>query len=188
MWLVWVISLVSASLVVLGVVLLRCDLRAAPRGWQFLACSGVPLALGGLGFVLRFWEPTSGPYRANELYPLGPYLNAWAVSFGFMWVAFGLVFYGLALQAPRTWRTWLLLFAGWSLAWLPHGIIGLGFAAAGSNQPSFDLYRAWASRWPGLVQLWASAFVLLAHLGLSIMGFALTGRALWRAGAAGASA
>jgi len=49
-------------------------------------------------------------------YPMGPYLNTWAVSFGFMWLAFGLVFFALALQTPRTNRLWLALLAGWVLA------------------------------------------------------------------------
>jgi hypothetical protein len=188
MWLVWVVCAGSAGLVAACVIAVRKDLRAAPRSWQLLACSGIPLALGGLGFVVRFWEPAPGPYRANELYPLGPYLNAWAVSFGFMWLAFGLVFYALALQAPRTWRTWVLLLVAWILAWLPHGIIGVGFATAGSNQPSVDLYRGMASRWLGLLRLSAGSLVLLAHFGLSLVGFALTGRELRRNGAAGVSA
>ena len=167
------------------VVALRRDLAGAPRGWQLLACSGIPLALGGLGFVVRFWKPTPGPYLANRMYPLGPYLNAWAVSFGFMWLAFGLVFFALALQGSRSWRTWLLLLVAWFLAWLPHGIIGIGFAAAGSNQPSIDLYRNYAAHWRGLLRLSVSSFILLTHFGLALVGFARTGRALWRAGKPG---
>ncbi len=178
MWLVWGVTLGCTGLVAACVMALRADARGAPRAWRILAGSGVPLALGGLGFIVRFWEPLPGPYRANEVYPLGPYLNVWAVSFGFMWLAFGLVFFALALRAPRTGRTWLILLVAWALAWLPHGIIGIGFAAAGDYQPSLQLYRDWALEWPGLIQLCASALLLLAHFALSVGGFAATGRSL----------
>ena len=164
MWLVWSVTLLSAGLLCACLFLLRKDLRDAPRAWQLLAASGVPLALGGLGFIVRFWEPLPGPYRVNELYPLGPYLNAWAVSFGFMWLAFGLAFYTLALRAPRTPRTWVVLLVAWLLAWLPHGIIAVGFLLAGDIQPSAQLYRTWAAEWAGLIELAASAVILLSHV------------------------
>ena len=180
MWLVWAVAVFAGCLVAACMMLLWKDLRSAPRGWQFLAFSGAPLAFGGLVFIVRFWEPIPGPYRANELYPLGPYLNAWAVSFGFMWLAFGLVFFGLAVRAPRNARTWFTLLVAWFLAWLPHGIIGIGFAAAGDNQPSIQLYQNWASDWPGLVRLVASGLALFGHFALSIPGFALSGIALVR--------
>jgi hypothetical protein len=180
MWVVFAVATLSAALISVCLLALRPDLRAAPRPWQILAASGVPLALGGIGFVVRFWEPLPGPYLANERYPLGPYLNAWAVSFGFMWLAFGLAFFALALLAPRSRRVWVALLVAWFLAWLPHGIIGIGFAAAGSNQATVQLYRDWASQWLGLVRLLASALILVAHFGLAVVGFVLTGRALWR--------
>lgn len=178
MWLLWSVTLLSAGLLFGCLFLLRDDLRGAPRAWQLLAGSGVPLALGGLGFIVRFWQPLPGPYRVNDLYPLGTYVNAWAVSFGFMWLAFGLTFYTLALRAPRTPRTWVALLVAWVLAWLPHGIIAVGFLFAGDNQPSVGLYRDWAGQWPGLLQLGASAVILLSHVALSILGFSLSARAL----------
>jgi len=180
MWLVWAVSAFSIALLVVCVCLLRIELRAASRGWQLLATSGLPLALGGAAFILRFWKPAPGPYLANSVYPLGPYLNAWVVSFGFMWLAFGLAFFALALQAPRTGRLWLVLLVGWFLAWLPHGIIGVGFMWAGSNQPSVQLYRDWASTWPGFLRLFASALMLLSHFALALLGFMLTGADLLR--------
>jgi hypothetical protein len=180
MWFVWGVAVLSAALVASCMFLLRHDLRSAPRSWQLLACSGIPLVLGGLGFVVRFWKPTAGPYRANEVYPLGPYLNAWAVSFGFMWVAFGLIFFVAAARGPHSGRTWLTLLVAWFLAWLPHGIIGIGFAAAGSNEPSIRLYQQWAANWPGLLRLCTGALILVGHLGLSLLGFGLTGRGLRR--------
>ena len=178
MWVVWTVSAFSVGLVVACILMLRDDWGSAPRGWKLLACSGVPLAMGGLGFILRFWEPLPGPFRANELYPLGPYLNAWAVSFGFMWLAFGLAFYAFALRAPHTSRTWFTLLVVWVLAWIPHGIIGIGFAVAGDNVESVQLYQDWASEWPGLIALGVSALILIGHFTLSLLGFATTGRAL----------
>jgi len=187
MIIVWTVSGLSALFVALCVRLHWNDLRAAPRSWQLLAASGLPLSLGGLGFIVRFWEPLSGPYRANESYPLGPYLNAWAVSFGFMWLAFGLVFFALALRTPRTRRLWLTLLAGWVLAWLPHGIIGIGFLLAGSNHVSVEFYRTWASKWPGLIVLGTSTVILLTHFGLALWGFMRTGLELQRAASAATS-
>ena len=180
MWVIWTVSGVSTGLVAACVLLLRGDWGAAGRGWKLLAASGIPLALGGLGFILRFWEPLPGPFRANELYPLGPYVNAWAVSFGFMWLAFGLAFYAFALRAPQTGRTWVTLLAVWVLAWIPHGIIGVGFVIAGDNSESLQLYGDWASQWPGLIAIATSALVLIGHFTLSFLGFGITGRALLR--------
>lgn len=182
MWVMWLV--VGAAVVMLLVVgrTLRDDFRSAARGWQLLAISGLLLAVGGLGFAMRFWEPTPGPFVANELYPFGPYLNAWAVSFGFTWLAFGLLFIGLALLGARlaSSRLWFVLLASWFLCWLPHGVIGVGFAWAGHNEPSLQLYREWGSGGIGLLRLCASAVILVGHFACSIGGFVLTGRQLWR--------
>ena len=137
---------------------------------------------------MQFWEPLPGPYRANDVYPLGPYLNAWAVSFGFMWVAFGTLFFVHALRAPHNWRTWLTLFVAWFVAWLPHGVIGIGFAAAGNNEPSIQLYRNWASEWPGLVRLSVRGVIILGHVALGVLGFVFTARDLARGRTSGRAA
>jgi len=180
MWVVWIVSALSIGLGAVIVQLLRDDWRAAQFGWKLLAVSGIPLALGGLGFILRFWEPSPGPFLANDLYPLGPYLNTWAVSFGFMWMAFGLIFYAFSLRAPAAGKTWLVLFATWVLAWIPHGIIGIGFAFAGENAESVRIYQDWAAKWLGLAILTASALVLLSHFILVLAGFTVTGKSLWQ--------
>jgi hypothetical protein len=180
MWVVWLVTALAVVLFAIPTLLLWPDLRRAPRGWQLLAASGLPLALGGLGFIVRFWQPTPGPYLANQLYPYGPHLNAWAVSFGFMWLAFGLVFFASALRAPRTGKIWLALLVAWVLAWIPHGVIGIGFATAGSNQPSIDVYRAWGSRSNGFLTLASGSVVLLLHFGLGLFGFVSAGLALRR--------
>lgn len=180
MWLVWTVSALSAAVFAGCLIALREDWRAAPPGWKLLAASGVPLAMAGLGFILRFWEPSPGPFVANELYPLGPYVNAWAVSFGFLWLAFGVAWYALALRAPHDARSWVTLLAAWVLAWVPHGIIAAGFAAAGDLGASAAVYQEWASRWQGSAGLGLSALILIAYFALSGLGFALTGKALRR--------
>jgi hypothetical protein len=180
MWIVWFVIGVAVAIFATATVLLWPDLRAAPRGWQLLAASGLPLALGGLGFAVRFWDPTPGPYLANELYPFGTLLNAWAVSFGFMWLAFGLALFAFAVRGQHSGRTWLALLGGWVLAWLPHGVIGIAFAVAGSNRPSIELYRGWGSEWGGFLTLGGSSVILLAHFVLSVLGFAMSGLDLRR--------
>ena len=182
MWVVWLVVGAAGAILLVALSALRSDFRSAARGWQLLAVSGVFLALGGFSFAIRFWEPTVGPYRANELYPFGPYLNAWAVSFGFTWLGFGLLFIALALLGARhaSGRLWFGLLASWFLCWLPHGVIGVGFAWAGHNEPSLQLYREWGSGSVGLLRMFSSAAILVGHFACSIGGFILTGRQLWR--------
>lgn len=180
MWLVWSVSALCIGVAVACVSLFLEDWRNAERGWQLLAASGIPLSLAGLGFIIRFWKPHSGPFTANELYPLGPYVNAWAVSFGFMWLAFGVAFLVLSLRGGRDIRIWWALLTIWFLAWLPHGIIGVGFLVAGQTELSMQLYRDWASRWPDVLGLVVGGSALLIHIGLSVSGFAVAGRALMR--------
>jgi hypothetical protein len=182
MWAVW--STIGAAVLIALAASLRLvpAFRAASPGWRLLSASGIPLSLSGLLFVVRFWEPTAGPYLANERYPYGNHLHAWAVSFGFTWLAFGLLFAGLALLSSREARraVWLTLLASWFLCWLPHGVIGLAFAWAGQNAPSAEAYRTWAAVPRGFAVLLASALALLAHVGLSVLGFVMTGIELRR--------
>ena len=179
MWIVWTVSFASIAVLFACILLIRQEIRTAHWPWRILAGSGIPLAIGGLGFILRFWEPQRGPYLANVLYPLGPYLNAWAVSFGFMWLSFGLAFLALTLMAPHDGRLWTILFTAWVLAWIPHGIIGIGFAWAGSNEPSVALYRDWGSTKHGLLRLVSGVLILFTHFTFAIGGFILTARDVW---------
>ncbi len=184
MWTVW-ITVSTAVLIALAIFIsLVPAFRTAPLGWKLLSASGIPLAIAGLIFILRFWEPTTGPYRANELYPYGDHLQAWAVSFGFTWLAFGLLFAGLALLGSRSASriVWLTLLVSWFICWLPHGVIGIAFAWAGENVPSVEAYRKWASEAPGRILLVSDALILLAHFGLSMVGFVIAGIALRREG------
>ena len=173
----------SAVLISLAVLpFLHSGFQAASSGWRLLAISGVPLSLGGLGFAVRFWHPTSGPYLANQRYPYGGHLNAWAVSFGFTWLAFGLLFAGLVLLGSKEAKRaiWVTLLASWLLCWLPHGVIGIAFAWAGHNEASISAYRAWGGSLKGAIVLLSGTAILLAHFTLSLAGFVLTGRELWR--------
>jgi hypothetical protein len=183
MWPV-LVTLTGALALAAGALLpFRSEYRGTPAGWQLLAHAGWPLSLAGAVFVLRFWVPTDGPYRANVRYPFGTHLDAWAVSFGFTWIALGLLFTTLAILATRATsarRLWIVLLAAWLVWWLPHGVIAVGFLFGGTDPRSVTDYRAWAANPAGAVILVADALLLLLHVGLSLAGFALTGRALWR--------
>ena len=176
MWIVWIIVSISILIAVGILISLLPAFRAAPLSWRLLSASGIPLSIGGINFIIRFWEPTAGPYRANELYPYGDHLHAWAVSFGFTWLAFGLLFAAFALLGSRDASrvVWAALLASWLICWLPHGVIGLAFAWAGGNAPSVERYRKWASAPQGFTLLLFNALTLLAHFGLSVLGFVLT--------------
>ncbi len=183
MWSV-VITLAGALGLSAGVIHgLRNEFRAAPLGWRLLGHAGWPLSIAGALFVLRFWMPTNGPFRANVRYPFGTHLNAWAVSFGFTWIAFGLLFTVLAVLAPRAATArpaWFALLAAWIVCWLPHAVIAVGFAVGGTDPQSVTDYRAWAANPAGALILGVDAVLLLLHVGLSIAGFMIAGRAAWR--------
>ena len=182
----WLVSLVLAGALGLSASVLiafRIAYRTVPLGWRVLAHAGWPLSLAGAVFVVRFWVPTGGPYRANVRYPFGTHLNAWAVSFGFTWIAFGLLFAAVALLASRAEDArpaWLALLVGWIVCWLPHAVIALGFVVGGTDPRSVADYRAWGTNPSGAVILVADALLLLLHAGLSVTGFTLTARAVWR--------
>ena len=180
-------SVVTTLAVALGlsagtVFMLRIEFRAAPLGWRLLAHAGWPLSLAGALFVLRFWMPTSGPFRANVRYPFGTHLNAWAVSFGFTWIAFGLLFTALAVlasRAPHDRPAWFVLLAAWIVCWLPHAVIAVAFAVGGTDPRSVTDYRAWGANPAGALILGIDAVLLLLHVGLSVAGFVVAGRTAW---------
>jgi hypothetical protein len=156
---------------------------AMPLAWRLLAWSGVPLALSGFGFATRFWTPSPGPYVANSLYPFGGHLQAWAVSFGFTWAAYGLLFTGAVLlvarQASR--RSWSLLLASWLLCVWPHAIIAISFAWNGANEQSARVYgRWWASNPVARIVLVSGAVLTLWHFTFVIAGFIATGLSVWK--------
>lgn len=155
-------------------------------GWRLLANAGLPLVLVGAVFVVRYWSPTPGPYLANVRYPFGDFLAAWAVSFGFAWIALGLLLSTLAVLAPSAQHdrrgarlAWLSLAAAWVLCWAPHGIIGIAVAIGGMDEHSVTRYSTWASRPAGALTLAADGILLVLHFALSLGGFVLAGREVW---------
>jgi hypothetical protein len=184
---------VAFGLVAAVILCLRREYARRTLGWRLLAHAGWPLILVGAMFVVRFWTPTSGPYVANSRYPFGDHLAAWAVSFGFTWIAFGLLFAALAVLAPAAGAdgrpprlAWLALLATWALCWFPHGIIGLAVAVGGLAPESTARYDAWAHAPGGTLTLVADAVFLAVHFACSVAGFALAAREVWgsRAGSA----
>jgi hypothetical protein len=173
----------AATLYLIALALIIRYVAQMPPGWRVLAWSGVPLALSGFGLATRFWHPSAGPYVANRLYPFGGHLNAWAVSFGFTWVAFGLLFTG---AVPVVWRnlslrSWSVLLASWLLCVWPHLIIAIAFAWNGANQQSASFYsRWWASSPAARIALVAGSVLTLWHFTFAIGGFIATGLAIWR--------
>ena len=85
MWILWITVSATVLIVLCIWAVFLPAFRRALVGWRLLSASGLALSVMGFNFVIRFWKPTAGPYRVNELYPYGSYLHAWAVSFGFAW-------------------------------------------------------------------------------------------------------
>jgi hypothetical protein len=181
LWMALAVS--AAAAIYLGTVygILR-RLASAPLSWRLLGWSGVPLAFSGLGFATRFWNPTPGPYIANKVYPFGGHLQAWAVSFGFTWMALALLFSGAVLlvwQNPGR-RSWSLLLASWLLCLWPHVIIAIAFAWNGANQESVRFYGRWWSTNPfGPIVLMRSTLMILWHFSFALIGFIGTGRRIF---------
>jgi len=98
-------------------------------GWKLLWLAGVQFVPGGVLWLLQ-WHPRPGPYAVGETYPFGDYVDAWEVSMGFAFVAFGLLFAEAAVLAAgkRSAASWLTLLATWALLMFPHGLITLMFA------------------------------------------------------------
>lgn len=111
--------------------------------------------------------------------PSGP----WAVSFGFMWVAFGVLFSALAVLAPASAtdargarQAVLALLATWVFCWAPHLIIAVAVAVGGMDSRSMARYGAWASRPAGALTLSTDGVLLARPFLLSASGFVLAFR------------
>ncbi len=182
LWLLVAICL--AALIYIGAVAgILHRLASAPVSWRLLGWSGVPLAFSGFGFATRFWNPTAGPYLANKAYPFGGHLQAWAVSFGFTWVAFGLLFTAAALFVSRnpTRQGWFVLLASWLLCVFPHAIIAIAFAWNGANRESIEFYNRWSKSNPvGSKVLVSGALMTLWHFSFCIAGFLTTARNVFK--------
>lgn len=176
MWTVW-LTVGVAVLVVIGLLAgLLPLLRRAPSSWRLLSVSGIILGIFGIIWVLRAWEPTAAPYRVAERYPFGSHLQAWQVSFGFTWLAFGVLFFCLALLVSRgpTVVGWLTLLVSWMVCMLPHVIVALAVAWAGENTTDVVDLRERASE-PKFGLIVSTALATLTFLGSSVGGFIWTG-------------
>jgi len=138
--------------------------KRLPLGWKLLFLAGLLFIPGGLVWILQ-WQPTPGPYMVGERYPFGGYVEAWEVSMGFGFAAFGMLFAG-ASQAASKWRSrrlWIVMLISFALLMFPHGLIGVVFVLDD----------------PTLGNLGVSAIALpfsLAWLGIVTAGFILSGK------------
>lgn len=91
---------------------------------------------GGLVWILK-WKPSVGPYMVGERYPFGNYIEAWEVSMGFAFLAFGILFSGavvLVSQLKQRWA-WNGLLLSWLLLMFPHAAIAIALMI---NDPSLS--------------------------------------------------
>lgn len=128
-------------------------------GWNLLAFCGFGYVPGGLLLVIWTWKPTSGPYVIGERYPYGGYLEAWQVSVGFAFLAFGLLFAVTSLVGSRTRSKWLwfALLTSFVLMWFPHLWMGILFII---EDPSLSILGDWTKSLPPIL-----AWMLIAALG-----------------------
>jgi len=182
MWTVWgVLAPILPLLLVVGF-LLSDRFRGAQASWRLLSLSGWFLSAFGLVWILRAWNPTLGPYRIGDAYPFGTHLQAWQVTFGFTWLAFGFLFFVAVLfAAGRPTRVaWATLLVSWLVCMLPHAVIAVALAWTGEETAqAVDLPERVSSEAQPLliVATVAAAFLLLAS---SIGGFLWTAWQLLR--------
>jgi hypothetical protein len=117
--------------------------------------------------VLLSWKATPGPYEIGRLYPYGSYLNAWQVTNGFSFMAFGLLFLTAVFAAAkyRSQLLWVVALGSYILMWFPHAYMGVAFFA---YDPSLVSLEMWLTVIPAI----------LAWMLVSGLGFWLSGRDL----------
>lgn len=152
------------------VVEMRGALQMARRkpllsGQNLLSIAGLGFIPAGIILILLSWHPTPGPYRVGGRYPYGGSLEAWQVSMGFAFVAFGVLFVAGIAAAVRlkSRRLWGAMLAAYVLVWFPHAFLGAAFFL---DDPSLAALQSWAGVVP-LILLW---------MAMVIAGFALTWR------------
>jgi hypothetical protein len=98
-------------------------------GWGLLIFAGFGYIPGGIFLVILAWQSTPGPYEIGKLYPFGSELNAWQVTNGFAFLAFGLLFCAVLLNAVKfkSRLLWTAALVSFVLMWFPHAIIGISF-------------------------------------------------------------
>ncbi len=177
MWLQWGMLVPTLLLLLVLTLLYVRRLRGAKASWRLLGLSGWFLSAFGLVWILRAWNPTPGPYRISEVYPFGTHLQAWQVTFGFTWLAFGFLFFVAVFSAAsRPSRfTWVTLLATWLVCMLPHAaiVIALGWAGEGTIGTVDPSNRLPLETQPLLIG--ATAAVAILFFTSSLGGFLWTG-------------
>jgi hypothetical protein len=116
--------------------------RAPDIGWRLLTWSGIWFIPSGTVSIWMSWQPTPGPYIIGERYAYGTLVEAWQISLGFSWVAFGLLFVGMALTGERLksrWL-WLSLLMSTMLVMFPHIWLGVMMVL---EEPSLRDFGPW---------------------------------------------
>jgi hypothetical protein len=128
-------------------------------GWGLLAFAGFGYVPSGVLLAILSWKPTPGPYAVGQLYPYGGYANAWQVTAGFAFAAFGLLFVGVVIGAARlrSRTLWWLALGGFALMWFPHAFMGIAFFY---YDPSLSGLEWWEGTLPPIL-----AWMLLAGIG-----------------------
>ncbi len=134
-------------------------------GWKLLAWCGMWFIPSGTLLVYLSWHPMPGPYIIGERYPFGTLAEAWQVALGFSWVAFGLLFTGMALLGRRyqNRRIWFSLLLSLVLVLFPHVWLGVNLVL---DDPALRNFGPW---------LIALPFSFIWLLGLAL-GFTLANK------------
>jgi len=134
-------------------------------GWNLLAFSGFSYVAGGALLVVLTWKPKPGPYSIGERYPYGGYLEAWQVSLGFAFLAFGILFGigSLIGSKVRNKYLWSGLLASFVFMWFPHLLLGIALVL---DDPSLSSLGVWKK----------SIVLILAWMAIAALGFFLSWR------------
>lgn len=143
-------------------------IRRAYLGWKLLAWSGFWFIPSGIVLGVMAWKPTGGPYAIGETYPYGSVTDAWQVSLAFSWIAFGILYVGLALAGERlkSRPLWFFLLGSTFLTLFPHVWLGLMLFL---DDPTFAGFGPWLISLPFSL-LWALTmaagfFLAWKHMG-----------------------
>jgi len=114
-------------------------------GSVILLLAGLGYVPGGILLILTSWRATPGPYEIGLRYPFGGPLEAWQVTTGFAFVAYGIGFAGLVHAHSRTGSRplWAVLALSFGVMWLPHLLIGSAFLAGDPTAATLGPWKAY---------------------------------------------
>ena len=118
------------------------NLKGRNIGCRLLALGGMWFIPSGIILICLSWHPTSSPYIIGERYPFGTLSEAWQISLDFSWIAFGLLFVGIALSGGRDksrW-VWFSLLISIMLVLFPHIWIGVNLVLDDPTLRNFGLW------------------------------------------------